>query len=246
MAKTLYPKNNVLGERLLRGLPRSFSGSDFKIWAYYPTPQSGVNVPASLDDGIIKLGTLQTITSSFAGSLAPVETIGYGEPVGFTTGQKTTAGTLVFTVLDREPLSDLLALAGTSYTNANPTFDTVDQLPPFNVVIEGDNEYVPLNGETKTTISKMIIGVRLHVHGETISIDDFYTEQTYQYQAQHVTPWITGGISVSRLLSPPGKTAITDPIVTSASETIRETTHTVTDDLQKLSAIKTQLLYPSL
>jgi hypothetical protein len=27
-------------------------------------------------------------------------------------------------------------------------------------------------------------------YGETISIDDFFTEQTYQYVATYMTPWI--------------------------------------------------------
>jgi len=76
-----------------------------------------------------------------------------------------------------------------------------DRIPSFNIVLEGTNEYMPTPGQVKSKIYKMILGVRLFMHGETISIDDFFTEQTYQYQAKHVTQWHQGEISPADLIS---------------------------------------------
>jgi hypothetical protein len=144
------------------------------------------------DGGIISIGNMQTITTSFASSVSAVETVGSSLPVGFTRGQKTYAGTTVFTILDKEPLQRLIDLTDPS---SNPDKDrasdffSIDQTPEFNIVIEGTNE-LPGPGGVPKTLIKVIVGVKLMTHGETISIDDFFLEQQYQYVARYITPWI--------------------------------------------------------
>jgi len=176
--------------RQTEGLPRSYSGSDFKIWAYQ-----------AKQGRIINFGSLQTISTSTAASIAPVEAIGHTDPIDFTSGSKTVAGSMVFVVLDREPLHDLMQSMEGKYNPTSDALQSPSNMPLFNIVIQGGNEYLPKAGETKSNIFKLIIGVRLFMHGETISIDDFYTEQTYQYQARHVTQWIEDELSPATLIN---------------------------------------------
>lgn len=177
-------------------LPHSFSGQDFNIWAYLPE----VDTKAE-DSAPVIFANLQTITTSLASSLAPVLAVGSDSVLGLTSGSKTFAGSLVFSVLDRDPLQDFIVREERRPRTVGYDFFTVDQLPPFNIVIQGSNEYLPGNWVSgkfqdpygdKTEIFKLLIGVKLLTHGETISIDDFFTEQTYQYQARYITPWYTG------------------------------------------------------
>lgn len=187
----------------MSNLPHSFSGQDFSIWAYVPiVKQAGANTPAEADvlkteDQIVLFGNLQTITTSLASSLSPVQCVGTDAIVGLTSGSKTFAGTMVFSVLDKDPLNEFILPYVSRNRKKGHEFFTIDQLPEFNVVIQGSNEYLVDNFRTstptsKTDIYKLIVGIRLLTHGETISIDDFFTEQTYQYQARYVSPWNTG------------------------------------------------------
>lgn len=183
------------------GLPRSFSGSDYNIWAYFTD---------STSQNIIKLGNLQTITSSSATSIAPVEAIGKTDPLDFTMGSTTRAGSLVFTLFNVDPLYSIMGDAGAKNKKLQDRDDFISpyKLPPFNIVIEGDNEYVNVPTRKahdqdptsiKTKIVKVIVGVKLFMHGETLSIDDFFTEQVYQYQCKYVTPWQSQELDLAKL-----------------------------------------------
>jgi hypothetical protein len=147
----------------------------------------------STRDGIVPFANMQTITSSFASSLSAVENIGSSLPVDHTRGQKTFAGSIIFTVLDKEPLREMIEhsyLSSRDDKDMRPEYFTVDQIPAFNVVIQGSNEVPNQNGIPQQVI-KVLVGVKLMTHGETISIDDFFLEQTYQYVCRYVSPWIT-------------------------------------------------------
>jgi len=183
------------------GLPRSFSGSDYNIWAYFTD---------STSQNIIKLGNLQTITSSSATSIAPVEAIGKTDPLDFTMGSTTRAGSLVFTLFNVDPLYSIMGDAAAKSTKLQDRDDFISpyKLPPFNIVIEGDNEYVNVPTKKaqdqaptsiKTKIVKVIVGVKLFMHGETLSIDDFFTEQVYQYQCKYATPWQSQELNLTEL-----------------------------------------------
>ena len=189
----------------------SYSGSDFEIYAYidYSAFFTGVQSEDAAtqelveeyrkSSNLIKLGNLQTITTSMASSLSAVMNIGDSNATGFTRGQKTYAGSLIFTVLNKDPLDELLKLHTDFFKDASSDFVSADELPPLNIVIKGSSEHLEERIRTPTgqvystdTITKVIYGVRLMQHGETISIDDFFTEQTYQYIARHVTNWNRG------------------------------------------------------
>lgn len=179
----------------------SYSGPDFDIWAYFPTESAG-------DVDVVRFANMQAITTSMTSSLSAVERIGYSGPVGFTRGQKTFAGSLIFTVFDREPLYQLLNADVVANQDFDPEFLTLDQLPPFNIVIQGQSEILGFgaNGSSRdrpeSEVTKIIVGVRLLQNGETISIDDFFLEQSHTYTSEYITPWMSGLSINYSLLTP--------------------------------------------
>ena len=167
----------------------AYSGQDFTVIAYVPE-----------GDKTILLNNLQTITTSFSNSLTPVERIGEGTPAGHVRGKKTFAGSIVFTLLSIDPLYNLMSLAQEDATDSSPAFFTVDQLPAFNLIIVGETEDLPrLKTETIPRIWKMLVGVKLQHHGESLSVDDLYTEQTYSYVCEYISPWVEREISYADL-----------------------------------------------
>ena len=70
----------------------------------------------------------------------------------------------------------------------------MDEIPPFNVLIRGANEYGAMS-------SGILVNVVLTNFGTTFSVDDLYTEATYSYVADYYfffqrvcknVPFITG------------------------------------------------------
>jgi len=191
MGNIQIPGREVLGEI-------SYSGADVIAFAYIPlsedpreihTVRSGENKRSQL------LGTLQTISITSTRSVTPVRALGRASPLGYSRGGRTFAGTLVFATLDRDPFSAIYrpdAKHESLLDSGTSVF--VDQLPPFTVVITAANE---LGGIARQIVS----GITLINYGVTYSIDDIYTETTYTYVAEDVTPLLpdskTRGVEVS-------------------------------------------------
>ena len=96
------------------------------------TTFSGCDIVASFGDRII--GELQAITYSISREKAPVYTFGSAEPRSFSRGKRGIAGTLVFTVFDRDALiEELKDSHRVRRIGASTTFDgieeTVDRAP---------------------------------------------------------------------------------------------------------------------
>lgn len=132
------------------------------------------------------LGDLQTLTYSTHREKFPVRTLGRTTPKGYTRGPRTIGGTLIFTVFDKEVLSELLVQ---NYQADSAKADNygflkavlVDQIPPFDITVSFVNEY--------GSVSKMVIyGVELVNEGQTMSIDDLITENVCSFVARHVDP----------------------------------------------------------
>lgn len=68
------------------------------------TSFSGCDILASFNG--IQIGELQAITYSVSREKAPIYTMGSAEPRSFSRGKRGIAGTLVFTVFDRDALTD--------------------------------------------------------------------------------------------------------------------------------------------
>ena len=133
------------------------------------------------------VGELQTVSYSTNMEKRPVRSIGNVNAKDYVMGPRTIAGSLVFSVFNKHFSKNLLeglnnTYAGTSYL--------ADEIPPFDIVISAANEY--------GYRSKIVIyGVRLLNEGQVMSINDVYTENTYQFFATDVQ-YLTDELSYVR------------------------------------------------
>lgn len=89
------------------------------------TAFSGADIVATLGGKLV--GTLQAITYSVTREKAPVYVMGDPNPKAFARGKRGIAGSLVFTVLDRDALSPLKADKQVRRHGLNTTNDLFDQ-----------------------------------------------------------------------------------------------------------------------
>ena len=153
----------------------SYSGCDIVVTARL----SFINDSnKKLKEKIYSLGSLQTLSVSTHQDKKPVRVIGSMNALDYTMGQRTIAGSLVFAVFDQhfatEMFKDLEEATG-------KTFFLPDELPAMDITITFANEY----GKT----SRMAIyGLRIINEGQVMSINDLYTENTYQFVATAMEP----------------------------------------------------------
>lgn len=161
--------------------PVSFSGTDFHVTAFIP--------PASAADrsdepvSFRRLGEITTLTMSSHRGLYPVRALGEHWVRDFTPGTRSIAGTLVFSVLEKDVFADIYQRDRREGRSPLPIF--IDQLPPFTIGVHGITEY----GHEATMF---LWGVKLSNWGMGVSVEDMYTETTYNYQAKWVTPFLPG------------------------------------------------------
>ena len=153
----------------------SYSGCDIVVTARLATLN---NSTKKLEEKIYTLGSIQTLSVSTHQDKKPVRVIGSMNALDYTMGQRTIAGSLVFAVFDQhfatEMFNDLKTATG-------KTFFLPDELPALDITITFANEY----GRT----SRMAIyGVRIINEGQVMSINDLYTENTYQFVATAMEP----------------------------------------------------------
>lgn len=144
----------------------SFSGADM-VAIMHITGIDGVK-------GTYTLGSLQTLSYSTSMQRMPIRSIGNVNAKDYVMGQRTIAGSLVFAVFDKHFAYEAMkAIKG--ITEEDYHF-LADELPPFDITITFANEY--------GKVAKLAIyGVRLVNEGQVMSINDIYTENTYQYVA---------------------------------------------------------------
>ena len=155
------------------------------------TSFAGVDIVAELvlpSEKPMTLGELQTISYSVHRENTPVRTLGHVNPVGFVKGPRTIAGSLIFTVFNFYAFYKLDQFKRAISIGLYPL---ADMLPPFDVVITYSNEYGAL--------SKMkLYGISIIDEGQTMSIDDLITEQTYTYMARGIQPMTGFAPTVNR------------------------------------------------
>lgn len=144
----------------------------------------------------ISLGSLQTISYSIHMDRQPVRSIGNINAKDYTLGPRTIAGSLVFAVFDKHLLYHMIeafwnnktnTYASNEYTKVASKYQSLtesrhilaDELPPFDITISFANEY-------GTQSKAAIYGVRLVNEGQVMSINDIYTENTYQFVATDI------------------------------------------------------------
>lgn len=157
---------------------KSFSGADINV--VYLIPDTGFGNKKSMKIS----AELQTITISSATSTLPVRRLGESKPKSYTKGARTFAGTMIFAVVNQDPFQELFAIDVLNSTSSiNDGKWHVDQMPPFDIVITAINE-AGVGGV------QIINGVTITNWGVAYSVDDMYTESTYSYVAEYVSPFV--------------------------------------------------------
>ena len=171
---------------------------------------SGVDIQATFGGTLI--GELQGVSYSVTREKAPIYTMGSADPRSFSRGKRGIAGTLVFTVFNRNALLETFRAktdksgwfyahdtdvqkhssqqADAQTVNQDVNTDNEwepawynDQIPPFDITITAANEY----GQ----IAMMTIGgVEILNEGSGMSIDDIVTEQSMTFVARSIGPWV--------------------------------------------------------
>lgn len=121
------------------------------------------------------IGDIQTLTYSIHSDKGAVRTLGRKVTKGFTRGNRTIAGTMIFSIFDRRALWELSK-------NKNETTRRVaiaDSLPGFDIVLYFTNEY----GQESTLA---IYNIQIVDEGQSHSVQDVYIENTMSYIAQDI------------------------------------------------------------
>lgn len=134
----------------------------------------------------VEIGNLNTVSVSTYREKRPVRALGFVYAKGYTRSTRTIAGSMVFTVLDKGALREVLLLL------QNPDLDVdnsrlsnaviADQIPPLNLIIIATNEY----GQAAKLA---LYGVEFFNEGIVFSIDDIMTESTIEFTARHIEPF---------------------------------------------------------
>jgi hypothetical protein len=170
---------------------QTFAGSDVSVIFMIPVdafadrPDS--NVPHYLESK-----DLQTITISSTSSLLPVRRIGEKKPISYSTGARTFAGSMIFTVINKDPFMELFSLDTLNQSATNDGSWHIDSMPPLDCAIIAQNE-------TGGLAVQVIHGIRFTNWGTTYSIDDMYVESSYTYIAEHVTPFVISTFDAAML-----------------------------------------------
>lgn len=136
----------------------------------------------------IELFNVQTISISSHREKFPVRPCGRISPKSYTRGGRTIAGTMVFTIIDRQAMWELVQAGTNMYSSGVgvggtdsgfPELNTIllDQLPPFDLTMLASNEL----GDTSYM---SVYGMEFTNDGRTISIQDILTEGVCNFVAR--------------------------------------------------------------
>lgn len=132
--------------------------------------------------GAVKpLGEIQTLSLSVMRDKRDVRALGHVGVKARTRGPRVIAGSMVFTVFLSHVFMELMSLHPSEFDGVKFTPAMADQMPPMDITIVFANEY----GHT----SRMAIyGVDLNTEGMVFSIEDIFTEQTFNFSARDYDP----------------------------------------------------------
>lgn len=155
---------------------RSFSGADITCV---------VHVLGNEGKEPFVIANAQTLSYSIHREKVPVRALGHTYPMGWCRGGRTIAGSIIFTMLDREILWDLVQAYAVDVEwddedhRHSAYSPMLDQLPPFDISITFSNEY----GDMAVMA---IYGVELVDEGTVLSIDDLIVEKTCSWVARDI------------------------------------------------------------
>lgn len=154
----------------------SFSGVDIRAAIWIPPSDENPS-------GSYKVWSeLQTVTISSERPAGPVRCLGMASVRDYVRGVRTIAGSLIFTLLDKDVFADLYQSSVKESPSYCPTF--VDMIPSFHLVLSGVNEFGLAAGLViaECTLTNM---------GQTFSVDDLMLEATYTYVAKYASPFVS-------------------------------------------------------
>lgn len=142
---------------------------------------------ANIMSASMAIADIQTLSWSIYREKNPLRSLGSVYPRSYVRGPRTIAGTMVFTLFDKSALHDLLVLGLNPYSTGTradrdyykDTTALLDQLPPLDFTIIGDNEY-------GNRMYMNLWGLDFMNDGGTLSIEDLYTETVIQYVARDI------------------------------------------------------------
>ena len=149
----------------------TFSGCDIIPIVYQVDPKTQ-------EGKLFVIGDIATLTYSIHQEKGAVRTLGRQRVKGFTRGQETVAGTMIFNMFN---VQALWQLARDNRNIATGKTRTLTQLPPFNVVLYFENE-------AGHQASLAIFGIQFADEGQSHSVEDTYVENTSQFVAEYIEP----------------------------------------------------------
>jgi len=131
----------------------------------------------------IELAELQTLSYSVYRDKQGVNTLGRSRPKGFTRGNATIAGTMVFTVFHEKVLNELNSYSLGDSISPEDSFQNmrIDQLPPLDIFVTFANE---VGNQSRLSI----YGIEFMNEGQVMSVQDLITENSVNYLARHISP----------------------------------------------------------
>lgn len=145
-------------------LPSTFTGADIKAIATIGTK-------------IKVFAEMQTLSYSIHREKPSVMLMGRVNPVSFTRGPRTIAGSMVFTVFNREILEEFMTTYPDDAIDGDFGTVLIDQIPPFDITVTFLNEDGYLS-------SLVIYGVDIVDDGQTMSVNDMIIENMKGYKAR--------------------------------------------------------------
>jgi hypothetical protein len=128
-----------------------------------------------LESIITELGSLHSINYSSFREKAAVRTLGRTHARSYTRGQRTIAGTMIFTVLQSH---ELMRFANKDTEKA---YTMLDQIDPFNLLLLFGNEYGSLS-------ALHLFNVDINTESQGMSIDSILLNNTMSFYAQDMLP----------------------------------------------------------
>lgn len=218
---------------------QAYSGTDIQAAIYLPliTRKS-----IESTDEVLKFkvfGNLQTISVSSARSVSPVRVLGKSNPVAYSRGSRTIAGTMVFAMINKDVFLDVYdpSMSDSEQTISSSVIS--DQMVPFSVIITAANE----SGGVGVQV---LNGVTLINFGNTYSINDVYTEVVYNYVALDITPFQAANSIVKELSKFNSSVTSYSSVANYVAETMRKTYGSMNDRAAAYAANrKADIYYPS-
>jgi hypothetical protein len=128
-----------------------------------------------------EFGDIQTLSISTHSENFPARILGRRNPLGFSRGPRTIAGSIIFSMLDMYPWYKMIEAQKPLWKRGS-TFPLADALPPFDITITMSNEYEVMGAKL------IIFGIVIVDDGVVLSIDDLVTENTYSFMAAGIAP----------------------------------------------------------